>query len=142
MFSCQFNEQVQWRIAVGGIPTTRSSVDALLLEPPRLRAALICAREGKPYALDGFRALWHRTMSAFVPPAGSAGTCTIFRAQSARDADCDQGTADRLGHRSAALTRRVYRRLPGLADPCRCRPHAPNSGYSGRILGGPANGAA
>lgn len=106
-----------------------------------MRAALICAREGKPYALDGFRALWHRTMSAFVPPAGSAGTSTIFRAKSARDADSDQGAADRLGHPSAALRQRVYRRLPGLADPLALPAPRPKWRAPGRILGGPANGA-
>lgn len=95
----------------------RGTVDALLHEPPRLRAALICTREGKPYTPDGFKTLWHRTMSAYVDAGGQRWHFHDLRAKSASDADSDQAAADRLGHQSAALTRRVYRRLPRLADP-------------------------
>lgn len=97
----------------------RETVDAILREPPRLRAALICTRNGRPYTADGFKTLWHRTMEAAVAQGIERFHFHDLRAKSASDADSDQAAADRLGHQSAALTRRVYRRLPRQAEPAK-----------------------
>lgn len=97
-------------------PDLRETVDAILREPPRLRAALICTRHGKPYTADGFKTLWHRTMEAAVAAGIERFHFHDLRAKSASDADSDQAAADRLGHQSPALTRRVYRRLPRVAE--------------------------
>lgn len=97
----------------------RETIDAILREPPRLRAALICTRNGRPYTADGFKSLWHRTMQAAVERGIERFHFHDLRAKSASDADSDQSAADRLGHQSPALTRRVYRRLPRLAEPAK-----------------------
>jgi integrase len=98
-------------------PDLRQVIDAILHEPPRLRAALICTQHGKRYTADGFKTLWHRTMDAAVKAGIARFHFHDLRAKSASDADSDQSAADRLGHQSPALTRRVYRRLPRLAEP-------------------------
>jgi integrase len=95
----------------------RAEVDAILREPPRLRAALICTPKGTPYTMDGFASAWGRTMRK----AEAAGIGSFhfhdLRAKSASEAESDQAAADRLGHGDVKLTQRVYRRLPRKADP-------------------------
>lgn len=95
----------------------REVVDAVLLERPRLRQALICTREGHRYTPDGFSALWQRAMAAYVRGGGLRYTFHDIRAKSASDSGSDQEAADRLGHADPSITRRVYRRLPKVAQP-------------------------
>ena len=95
----------------------REVVDAVLREPPRLRQALICTRRGHRYTPDGFSALWQRAMAAYVRSGGERYTFHDIRAKSASDSGSDQEAADRLGHGDPSITRRVYRRLPKLAQP-------------------------
>lgn len=99
----------------------REIIEAIKREPPQLRKALICTqggrRPGSPYTPDGFKTLWHRTMDKAVAQGIERFHFHDLRAKSASDADSDQAAADRLGHQSPALTRRVYRRLPRVAEP-------------------------
>jgi integrase len=107
-------------------PELREKVDEILACDPRLRTALICTQTGSHYTAGGFKALWHRTLEAALKPReqGGGGLAERFhfhdlRAKSASDAETDQQAADRLGHASVATTRRVYRRLPRLAQPAK-----------------------
>jgi len=95
----------------------REIVQAIKREPPEMRRPLICTRQGKRFTADGFKTHWHRTMDAYVKAGGERFHFHDLRAKSASDADSDQAAADRLGHQDPALTRRVYRRLPRIADP-------------------------
>jgi integrase len=111
-------------------PELRMIIDRLLTEPPRFRTALICTQTGDHYTADGFKTLWHRLIDRAVkgrldwegtvvepPVVADRFHFHDLRAKSASDAVSDQAAADRLGHRSVALTQRIYRRLPRLADP-------------------------
>ncbi len=96
----------------------REIVRDILRERPQLRQALICNRHGRSYTPRGFGAIWQDTMARAL----KRGLAERFhfhdlRAKSASDSASDQEAADRLGHRDAALTRRVYRRLPRVAQP-------------------------
>jgi integrase len=88
-------------------------VKSILREPPQLRQALICKRNGKPYSESGWHTEWQRLMQRCV----KEGLKERFhfhdlRAKSASDEDDDQTAADRLGHSDVRITQRVYRRLP------------------------------
>lgn len=91
----------------------RVVVAAALREPPQLRQAIICKRNGKPYTSSGWHTEWQRLMQK----CKEDGLKDHFhfhdlRAKSASDSEDDQSAADRLGHSDVRLTKRVYRRLP------------------------------
>lgn len=92
----------------------RGVIDAALREEPRFRQVLICNGNGKPYTADGFQTNWQRLILRCLKEGRIAERFTFhdIRAKSESDAGSDQEAADRLGHGDAALTRRVYRRLP------------------------------
>lgn len=105
-------QRIEWS------PELRAVVDGLLRLKPQVRQYLVGRRDGKPYTLDGFQAKWQRVMRRAI----EAGLALRFhfhdlRAKSASDAASDEEAAGRLGHADAALTRRVYRRLPRVAKP-------------------------
>lgn len=92
----------------------RATIKAMLHEEPRARRYLICTRSGHAYSANGFQTAWQR-LQVEAHRAGAITERYTFhdlRAKSASDDETDQGAADRLGHGDAALTRRVYRRLP------------------------------
>jgi integrase len=111
----------------------RELIDLILGHPdfPRLRAALICTQTGQPYSGEGFKTMWQRTLDRAVhgvrdpktgellepPTLEEAFHFHDLRAKSASEAETDQASADRLGHSDAKVTRRVYRRLPKIAQP-------------------------
>jgi integrase len=96
----------------------RGTVRSLLSLRPQLRQFVVCNQQGQPYTLDGFQAQWQRVMrNAMKKGLTERFHFHDLRAKSASDAASDQEAADRLGHGDAALTRRVYRRLPRVAKP-------------------------
>lgn len=95
----------------------RTLIRETLAERPQLRQALICNRRAKPYSANGFQSQWQRVMRRAKAASVAPFHFHDLRAKSASDAADDQSAADRLGHADAALTRRVYRRLPRRAEP-------------------------
>lgn len=88
-------------------------LQAALRERPQLRRFVICRRDGKAFAPNGFQTAWQRLMTK----AMKAGLKTRFhfhdlRAKSGSDAASDKEAQDRLGHADDRVTKRHYRRLP------------------------------
>lgn len=94
----------------------RTVVAEAKAQPPQVRRTLLCTRTGRPYSGDGFSTVWDRTMAR----AGLAEPFRFhdLRAKSASD-DSLQAAVERLGHSSAAVTTRHYRRAPARARPLR-----------------------
>jgi integrase len=90
----------------------KAAIDGALSERPQLRRFVICNRRGQAYSRNGFQSQWQRVMKK----AKAAGLETFhfhdLRAKNASDSASDQEAADRLGHSSTDITRKVYRILP------------------------------
>ena len=73
---------------------------------------IFSTRSGQPYSGDGFRSIWQRVMKKFIEDGGSRFTDHDLRAKVASDSESLSAAQSRLGHQSAQLTNRVYRRKP------------------------------
>jgi integrase len=71
---------------------------------------VITRRCGGCYTSEGFRALWQRTINAWVKRGNKRFTFHDLRAKSASDSATVDDAYQRLGHTSIAMTKRVYDR--------------------------------
>lgn len=71
---------------------------------------VITRRMGGTYTSEGFRALWQRTINAWVKLGNKRFTFHDLRAKSASDSVSVDAAFQRLGHTSIAMTKRVYDR--------------------------------
>jgi len=87
---------------------------------PRVRSALICTRQGKPYTGDGFDTVWQRTMERALKSGALPERFRFndLRAKSASD-DTLAAATERLGHYDMRTTQRFYRRKPARVRPLR-----------------------
>lgn len=100
----------------------RAVIDAAGRLPPRFRQAIICNKQGRHYGVSGFNSIWYRYMRKAVnDPENLLQDPFQFRdlrAKSASDDTAEAATA-RLGHTSAQITERVYRRRARRVKPLR-----------------------
>jgi len=103
-------------------PELRRVVKRALSLPPHVRQPLICNKQGKAYTVDGFNSIWYRRIRAAIAdnenPLEEPFQFRDLRAKSASD-DTAEAARRRLGHASAAITERVYRRRPEKVKPLR-----------------------
>lgn len=99
--------------------------EALSVKPKRGRNSdyLFCTRDGEPYLKEdgqssGFDSQWQRFMRKAIQETDlkSKFTENDLRAKVASDSDSDEQARKRLGHSSAATTKRHYRRKGEVAD--------------------------
>jgi len=68
---------------------------------------VLANRNGSRYTWDGFRSIWHRTMSKFIEHGGERFTEHDLRAKVASDSESLESAANRLGHQQQSTTKRV-----------------------------------
>jgi integrase len=90
----------------------RGAVEAALALPRPRTGPIFRNRAGERYSGDGFRSLWQYAMAMHVEAGGVRFTEHDIRAKVASDSADDLEAQARMGHRSLATTRRVYRRRP------------------------------
>ncbi len=73
-------------------------------------------RKGGMYTPDGFRNLWQYAMAKYVEAGGERFTEHDLRAKMVSDSESTESAQRRAGHRSSAVTRRVYERKPQLVE--------------------------
>lgn len=78
---------------------------------------VITRRCGGRYTSEGFRALWQRTINAFVKTGQLRFSFHDLRAKSASDSTTIDAAYQRLGHTSMTMTRRVYDRGIRVVSP-------------------------
>lgn len=71
---------------------------------------VITRKQGGRYTSEGFRALWQRTMNAYVRRGGVRGTFHDIRALCATKCKTPEEAMKLLGHTNISMTLRVYRR--------------------------------
>lgn len=99
----------------------RAVIKRAQAEPPQVRRAVICNRDGKRYTGDGFSAIWRRARQRAITARALAEPFRFndLRAKSASD-DSDLGRASqRLGHTTPQTTERFYIRTPRKVSPLR-----------------------
>lgn len=104
--------------------TMSPALEAVLLRargflPHLPREYVLRRRDGSPYTENGFRAMWQRTMRAYVKKGGERFTFHDLRGKSATDSSSLQDAYERLGHTSIAMTRKVYDRGVRRVTPLR-----------------------
>jgi integrase len=102
-------------------PELREVIAAALREPPQVRRAVICRRDGKPMTESGFQSIWQRLMKKHVSAGGTRFTFHDLRAKSLSDEPTLEGAAARATHADPRITQRVYRRLPQRVKPLQGR---------------------
>lgn len=92
----------------------KAAIDAALATSPQLRPHIIVNRKGRRYTMNGFQANWQRLMrKAFkLGLITERFTFHDIRAKNLSEADTLEEARARAGHADAAITDRVYRRLP------------------------------
>lgn len=78
---------------------------------------VITRKCGGRYTSEGFRALWQRTINAFVKAGNLRFSFHDLRAKSASDSSTIDAAYQRLGHTSMTMTRRVYDRGIRVVSP-------------------------
>jgi hypothetical protein len=78
---------------------------------------LVRKQNGKPYAADGFAAIWKRAMLKHTKAGGERFSFHDLRSVSADGAVTAEEARDRLGHTSVETTRRHYLRAGRKAKP-------------------------
>lgn len=71
---------------------------------------VLARRMGGRYTSEGFRALWQRTINAWVRRGGARFTFHDLRAKCVSDSKSLQSASDRAGHQDQTMTKRVYDR--------------------------------
>jgi integrase len=103
-------------------PSLRTAVKKAQAQPPQVRQALICNKQGKPYTVDGFNTIFYRAMGKAISDPDNALTERFqfrdLRAKSASD-DTAEAASKRLGHASPAITEKIYRRKAERVKPLR-----------------------
>lgn len=102
----------------------RAAWDACMAVRPRRVAnihLLFCTRHGQPYVTDdgrtaGFNSVWQRFMAKAVASGVQRFTEHDLRAKVASDSSNAEQARARLGHASAATTKRVYMRKDEVAE--------------------------
>jgi integrase len=77
---------------------------------------VITRRCGGRYTSEGFRALWQRTINAWVKRGNKRFTFHDLRAKCVSDSKSVHVASDRAGHQDPSLTRRVYDRNERSVD--------------------------
>lgn len=80
------------------------------LLPHLPREYVLRRRDGRPYAENGFRAIWQRAMRKYKKSGHEGFTFHDLRAKSGSDSATIESAYERLGHTSMSMTRRVYDR--------------------------------
>ncbi len=100
----------------------RAVVETAKKIQPRFRQAIICNKQGRHYSVSGFDSIWYRYMQKALNdpenPIKEPFQFRDLRAKSASDDTAEAATA-RLGHTSAQITERVYRRRAKRVKPLR-----------------------
>lgn len=104
-------------------------VKAALKERPQVRRSIICARNGRAYAPNGFQSAWQRVMNDAIEsgrlPAQQRYHFHDLRGKAASEAESDEAAMNLLGHGDKQITRKHYRRLPQRSQALRIFPRKP-----------------
>lgn len=92
----------------------KAAIDEALGTSPQLRPHVIVNRKGRRYTMNGFQANWQRLMRKALKEGLIQERFTFhdIRAKNLSEADTLEEARARAGHADAAITDRVYRRLP------------------------------
>lgn len=93
-----------------------------LQEAPQFRRAIICRRDGRPFAANGIQTAWQRLMTRATSPGKNGEPPRLdptlryhfhdIRGKAGSEAESDEAASAMLGHGDVAVTRKHYRRLP------------------------------
>jgi len=100
------------KVIIEWTPALRNCVAALKsLDRPVSGLFLICNRSGQPYTDSGFKAMWGRTMAAWIKEGNEGFTFHDLRAKAiTRMVEDGRKAADLSGHSTDALVKKVYDR--------------------------------
>ncbi len=110
---------IEWSDELRAVVETAKKIQS------RFRQVIICNKQGRHYSVSGFNSIWYRYIRKAVNdpenPLKEPFQFRDLRAKSASDDTAEAATA-RLGHTSAQITERVYRRRARRVKPLRYSP--------------------